>query len=224
VILSWSDLEWEGRMTRAVAIRTGLCSPAELRRRARCERDRRAARRMLAVASALEGLPRAEAARLAGMERQALRDTVLRYNAEGLAGLRDRVRPGRPPTLGEAEQALLRAVILRGPEPERDGCREWTLPALCRWIEARFDKRLRPASLSRVVRGLDLSRQKTRPLHPQADAAAQAAFKKRLSCLSSSALPSYDPGWTAAPQGWRVAPPPSAASALTRRGPSRSGF
>ena len=166
-------------MTAAVAIRTDLCSAAELRWLARRERGRRAARRMLAVASALEGRPRAEAARLAGMERQALRDGVLRYNAEGLAGLRDRAKPGRPPTLADAEQALLRAVILRGPEPKRDGCREWTLPALCRWIEARFDRRLHPASLSRVVRGLDLSRQKTRPMHPQADPKAQAAFAKR---------------------------------------------
>jgi transposase len=178
VILSRSDLEREHQMTRAVAIRTDLCSAAELRRQARCERDRRAARRMLAVASALDGLPRAEAARLAGMERQALRDAVIRYNAEGPAGLRDRAKPGRPPILGEAEQAILRGVILRGPEPERDGCREWTLPMLCRWVEERFDKRLHPASLSRVVRGLDLSRQKTRPLHPRADPKAQAAFVK----------------------------------------------
>jgi ATP-dependent DNA ligase len=59
---------------------------AELRRLARREKDRAAAARLQAIAGALEGLPRAEAARLAGMERQALRDAVLRYNAEGLAG------------------------------------------------------------------------------------------------------------------------------------------
>lgn len=39
---------------------------------------------------ALEGMMRAEAARLAGMERQALRNAVVRYSAEGLAGLRNR--------------------------------------------------------------------------------------------------------------------------------------
>ena len=38
---------------------------------------------MQAIANALEGMTRAEAARLAGMERQALRDAVVRYNAEG---------------------------------------------------------------------------------------------------------------------------------------------
>ena len=50
----------------ALAIRQDL--PAtELRRRARHEPDRRAAMRLLAIASALEGMSRAGAARLAGM-------------------------------------------------------------------------------------------------------------------------------------------------------------
>ena len=163
-------------MAAALEIRRDLFSPAELRSRARRERNPRTATRMLA--NALEGLTRAEAARLAGMERQALRDAVIRYNAEGLEGLRDRQKPGRPPTLTDGEQAVLRAKILQRPGPQ-DGCRECTLPALCRWIEARYAKRLHPASLSRIVRGLGLSRQKTRPIHPQTDLKAQAAFAKR---------------------------------------------
>ncbi|MFT8243721.1 helix-turn-helix domain-containing protein, partial [Roseomonas sp. BN140053] len=77
-------------MGRALAIRTDLLSASELRRRARREPNRRTATRMVAVAHALDGLSRAEAARLVGLERQALRDAVVRYNAEGLDGLRDR--------------------------------------------------------------------------------------------------------------------------------------
>ena len=46
---------------------------------------------MIANANALEGMDRASDARLAGMDRQTLRDWVHRYNAEGLAGLCDRV-------------------------------------------------------------------------------------------------------------------------------------
>jgi transposase len=90
---------------------------------------------MLAIANALEGMSRAEAARLAGpraawaarcgadgasalpmLERQALRDAVVRYNAEGIAGLHDRPKPGRPQRLSEAEQAVL-AARLRRPGP-----------------------------------------------------------------------------------------------------------
>jgi transposase len=179
VILLPSDHFGEDGMTLPLAIRTDLFTSTELRVQARRTRNRRTAMRMLAIANALAGMSRAEAARVVGMERQALRDAVIRYNAEGLAGLQDRPKPGRRPRLREAEQAVLRARILQGPDPARDGCRRWTLPLLCRWIEARFGKRLHPASLSRIVRGaLDLSRQKTRPVHPQADQKAQAAFVK----------------------------------------------
>ena len=62
-------------MGAALMIRDVL-PPAALRRHARHEPNRRAALRMLAIANALEGMSRAEAARLAGMERQALRDAV----------------------------------------------------------------------------------------------------------------------------------------------------
>ena len=159
-------------------------TPEALRRRARHEPNRRAALRMLAVANALEGMSRAEAARLAGMERQALRDAVVRYNAEGIAGLHDRPKPGRPPRLSEAEQAALAARVFRGPDPEwdgpeRDGVAAWTRADLGGWLAARFGKGFHPSSLSRVLRRLDLSRQKTRPVHPEADPKAQERFVKR---------------------------------------------
>ena len=165
-------------MGAALPIRDEL-PPAALRRRARHEPSRRAAWRMLAVANALEGVSRAEAARLAGMERQALRDAVVRYNAEGIAGLHDRPKPGRPQRLSEAEQAALAAHVFRGPDPERDGVSAWTRADLGDWLAARFGKRFHPSSLSRVLRRLDLSRQKTRPVHPEADVAAQERFRKR---------------------------------------------
>ncbi len=165
-------------MGAALPIRADLTAEA-LRRHARGEPNRRAALRMLAIANALEGVSRAEAARLAGMERQALRDAVPRYNAEGLPGLRDRPKPGRPQRLSEAEQAALMARVFRGPDPERDGVSAWTRADLCGWLGARFGKPFHPSSLSRVLRRLDLSRQKARPVHPEADPAAQERFRKR---------------------------------------------
>jgi transposase len=48
--------------------------------------------------------------------------------------------------------------------------------------------------------------------------------QKRLSWLSSIVSLFHDLPRAAAPQGWRCAPPPSAASALTRRDPCQSGF
>lgn len=164
-------------MGRALKIRDDL-SAADLRQWARKGARGRTAARAYAIANALEGMSRAEAARLAGMERQALRDAVLRYNAEGLAGLSDRPK-GRPPLrLTEGEEAALLAAILRGPDPERDGSCSWTRAELCDWLAEHMGKTYHPSSMTRVLRRLGVSRQKVRPRHPQADAEAQERFKK----------------------------------------------
>ena len=73
----------------AVRINEDL-SAAELRALARRETNGRVASRLLALAGALSGMNRTQAAEAAGMDRQTLRDWVWRYNAEGVAGLRDR--------------------------------------------------------------------------------------------------------------------------------------
>ena len=113
----------------------GDLAPAALRRLAWREPDRAAGRRMLAVAHALDGMGRAEAARLAGMERQALRDVVVRCNAQGVGGLRNRSRPPRPGKLDEAELCVLPELALGGPDPELDGLPSCTWPGLCRVVE-----------------------------------------------------------------------------------------
>ena len=151
---------------------------ASLRLWARRSRDPRASSRAYAIANALEGMSRAEAARLAGMERQALRDAVVRYNAGGVDGLSDRPRI-RPSRLTEGEQATLRALILRGPDPERDGVSSWTRADIADLVEQRFGHRYHVSSLSKILRALGLSRQKTRPSHPNADPKARAAWLKK---------------------------------------------
>ena len=74
----------------------------ELRHLARRERDGRVSARLLALANALDGLPRKEVARLAGMTGQTLGDWVHRYHEAGMEDLRDRPRPGRPCALDGA--------------------------------------------------------------------------------------------------------------------------
>jgi transposase len=152
-------------------------TPAMLRKLAKAETDVRVARRLLAIANALSGLSRAAAARSAGMDRQTLRDWVVRYNADGIEGLADRWGDGRPPRLDADEQAELAQVILAGPDPEVDGISAYTLEDLAQLSAERFGKPFHPASMSRVVRRLGFSRQKARPHHPDKDEAAQAAFR-----------------------------------------------
>ena len=112
-------------MGSALKIRDDL-TPLELRRWARVEPYGRAAARAYGIANALEEMPRADAARLAGMDRQTLRDAVVRYNAKGLEGLHDRPKGYSPRRLTADEEAALAAVIIAGPEPERDGVCAWT--------------------------------------------------------------------------------------------------
>ena len=153
-------------------------TPAELRTLARRERDGRVGARLLALANALDGMSREAAARAAGMDRQTLRDWVHRYNAEGIEGLRDRPRRGRPCALDEGRQAALKALILKGPKLERDGCVAWRIRDLCRLVEDRFGVRYGETGMLRLVKSLDLSWQKARPVHPEADPKAQERFKK----------------------------------------------
>jgi transposase len=164
-------------MPAPLSIRTDR-DAAELRRLARRERDGRVSARLLALANALEGIPREEAARLAGMTGQTLGDWVHRYNAEGVEGLRDRPRPGRPCALDEGQQAALKALVLRGPDLGRDGCVAWRARDLRALVEARFGVRYGESGMLRLLKGLDLSWQKARPVHPEADPRAQERFKK----------------------------------------------
>src|SRR4051812_12203689 len=161
-----------------VAITRKEPGAVELRREAARCRDARAARRMLALALVLEGASREEAARAAGMDRQTLRDWVHRYNAEGLPGLHDRRRPGRPARLTAEQTKELEAIVEAGPDPAPDGGVRWRRGDLQAWIERRFEVRLHERSVGKLLRRLGFGRLTVRPRHPGGDEAAQAAFKQ----------------------------------------------
>ncbi len=163
---------------------------AVLRKLAKDESNGRVARRLLAIANALSGMSRAAAARSAGMDRQTLRDWVIRYNAHGVAGLTDNWQGGRPPMLTLDEQAELLAAVMAGPDPEKDGFCAYTREDLVALAEKKFGKSMHPTSMGRLLRKLGLSRQKARPSHPMQDPAAAAAFKK------SPAHPANNPAHT----------------------------
>ena len=153
-------------------------TPAVLRKLAKEESNVRVTRRLLAIANALSGMNRAEAAASAGMDRQTLRDWVIRYNEHGVAGLIDRKSSGRPPMLTTDEQAELLAIVMAGPDPAKDGFCAFTRDDLVTLAKKRFGKSMHPVSMGRILRKLGLSRQKARPSHPLKDPAAAAAFKK----------------------------------------------
>ena len=153
-------------------------TPTVLRKLAKDEADSRISRRLLAIANALSGMSRADAATSAGMDRQTLRDWVLRYNEHGVAGLGDNWNGGRPPILTVEEQTELLAIVMAGADPEKHGFCAFTRDDLVAIARKKFKKSMHATSMGRLLRKLDLSLQKARPSHPMKDPAAAAAFKQ----------------------------------------------
>jgi transposase len=164
-------------MSRPLLICT-VYSSDELRRAARHEEDRRASMRILAIAAAIDGMPRPEAARCGDMTDQALRDAIRRYNAEGLDGLHDRKRPGRPSKLGEDQRRALCDLVLAGPDVETDGLSAYTRDDAVKIAKAKWNIDVAATTVGRIFRDGGLSRQKARPSHPKKNAEAAAAFSK----------------------------------------------
>lgn len=164
-------------MTRPLMICTQL-SPQELRRTAFWAATPRQGQRMLAIANAIEGMPRKEAARLAGMSDQALVDAVKRYNAEGVDGLLDRPRSGRPLKLDAGQQRELREIVVAGPDIKVDGLSAYTRDDVAAIAKAKWNVTCAVTTIGRMMREGGLSRQKTRPSHPKKKPEAAAAFSK----------------------------------------------
>jgi transposase len=160
-----------------LTIRDDLTSE-QLRRLARRERDPRVGRRLLAIANALDGMSRAMAAKLAGMDRQTLRDWVIRYNEHGIGGLGDRWGGGRPAAVSEGELAAVKAAILQVVCRSGDAQPALRIVDVAAMIEERTGVRYSVSGTHRLMKTMELSYQKTRPSHPKADPAARERFKK----------------------------------------------
>lgn len=135
-------------------------------------------RRLLALALILEGHTRHGAAKQAGMDRQTLRDWVHRYNADGVDGLRSIRTGGHPASLNPEQMAELKALTIKGPDPEKDKVVRWRCVDLRDEVNRRFTVTVSERTIGRWLRKLDLTRLQPRPFHPKKDLAAQEDFKK----------------------------------------------
>lgn len=164
-------------MTRRLMICTEL-SPQALRRASFSVASPRQGQRMQAVANAIEGMARKEAARLADMSDQALVDAIKRYNAEGIDGLVDRPRSGRPLKLDAVQQKELCQIVRAGPDIEADGLSAYTRDDVAAIAKTKWNVTCAVTTIGRVMREGGLSRQKTRTSHPKKQPEAAAAFSK----------------------------------------------
>ena len=111
-------------MGTAIAVRADFSSQ-KLRRLATRVRDAAQARRLLAIAAVLDGAAREEAAKIGGMDRQTLRDWVIRFNDQGPDGLINKSSPGAPGKLSKEHKAFLARLVEEGPIPAIHGVVRW---------------------------------------------------------------------------------------------------
>jgi len=151
---------------------------AKLRALAKKSRHAGQSRRLLALAEVYDGGKRSEAARLAGVTLQIVRDWVIRFNAEGPEGLIDRKAPGSKCKLNDAQRAALAAKVEAGPIPAVDGVVRWRRCDLAQWIWEEFEISLDETTVGRELRKLGFTKLSARPRHYAQDQKAIEAFKK----------------------------------------------
>jgi transposase len=177
-------------MGQAIAVRTEFTA-SEIRRFAKRSRDAAQARRLLAIAAVLDGTSREDAAKMGGMDRQTLRDWVIRFNEQGPEGLINIPSPGVPPKLGKKQRAFLHRLVEDGPIPAVHGVVRWRACDLIMQLHEEFGISVSDDTIYRALKDLGFSHLSARPKAYKQDPDAMEAFKKTL------------------PYGWRKSAPSS---------------
>src|SRR5215813_4543849 len=109
-----------------------------LRALARRSHDSDQTRRLLALAEIYDGGSRGDAAKLGGVGLQTIRDWVLRFNANGPAGLLNDKAPGKTPLLNEDQRRALAQRVESGPVPAVHGVVRWRLIDLAQSLSGAY--------------------------------------------------------------------------------------
>src|SRR6516225_2421884 len=143
-------------MGQAIPVRTNYTA-GEVRRFAQRAKDAAQARRLLAIAGVLDGASREEAATIGGMDRQTLRDWVIRFNEQGPDGLINIPSPGVPPKLNSRHKAFLARIVEEGPIPAIDGVVRWRACDLIMRLYEEFGLSVSDDTIYRALKTLGFS-------------------------------------------------------------------
>lgn len=166
-------------MGTAISVRTDYSSK-EVRRLAARAKDAGQARRLLAIAAVLDGASREDAAQIGGMDRQTLRDWVIRFNDQGLDGLINKAAPGAPGKLTQEHKAFLARLVEEGPIPAVDGVVRWRACDLIMRLHEEFGLSVSDDTVYRALKELGFSHVSARPKAYKQDPEAMEAFKKNF--------------------------------------------
>ena len=176
-------------MGHAIAVRTDVTA-GEVRRIAKRAKDAAQARRLLAIAAVLDGALREDAAKIGGMDRQTLRDWVIRFNEQGPDGLINIPSPGVPPKLGNQHRAFLARLVEDGPIPAVHGVVRWRACDLIMRLHEEFGISVSDDTIYRTLKDFGFSHVSARPKAYKQDPDAMEAFKKTLPTAWRKSAPS----------------------------------
>ena len=164
-------------MPAAVRMREDYSAEA-LRSLAKGSKYANQSRRLLSLAAVRDGMDRGEAAKIGGMDRQTLRDSVHRFNAAGPDGLFDNWTDGPTPRLSPDQLAELAMIVETGPDRKVHGVVRWRRIDLKRVIVERFGVDYHQRYVGKLLKKLGFSHMSARPRHPAQDEQIVEAFKK----------------------------------------------
>jgi transposase len=134
--------------------------------------------RLHGVLLVAQGMTCPEVAGLLGDAARSVENWVRRFEAEGLAGLQEGERPGRPCRLDSQQLAEVDAVLRKTPREVGMSGNLWDGKTLAAWIKRQYGTRLGVRQSQRLFRQLGFRLRKPRPMVAQADPERQKAHKK----------------------------------------------
>ena len=150
----------------------------ELQEEIRRSKDARYAHRLHAVLLVAQGMSSSEVAQLLGNGVRTVQLWVHRLKDEGLQGLQDKPRPGRPPKLAEEQLSEISSVLRSTPEECGMSGHLWDGKTLSAFILKEYDVQLGVRQCQRLFRQLGFRYRKPRPLIAGTDSAVKEEFKK----------------------------------------------
>jgi transposase len=136
--------------------------------------------RLHGVLLVAQGMTCPAVARLLGDAPRSVEYWVRRFEKEGLAGLVEGERPGRPRRLSAKQMAGVDRILRRPPEDAGFSGHIWDGKTLSAWLEQKYHLRLGVRQCQRIFRHLGFRLRKPRPALAQADPELQAEHKKNF--------------------------------------------
>ena len=178
-------------------------------------------KRLRAVVLNSEGHTSGELAEILPAPRSKVSEWLQRYQSDGVEGLLEGYRSGRPSELTEKQQQELGDILDSGPVAYGLDSGIWTSPMIAWVIEEEFGVQYHPGHVRRLLHGWGFSVQRPRRVLARADAAAQDRWHRRI-YPALKKKPARDTGHSSSPTKpvsgrTRRSTPPGAASGAHRK-------